>query len=279
MRIAACMVSLVFWLAVLATAVPLPAQQRKTPALEEILRQLETNLDQYDASVPSLFCDEHVVSQVFPGLRSQNTITDSVFRLKRVVAAHNTTTLDESRDVKTVNGRPAKSQELGGPSVLSGIFEGALSVVTMSQSACMNYTLEGSRGKDPAAPYVIRFASVITPQNAANCLLQEDGKGRVLIDPATLEVTRLELTTPHHTIIPGGPYTSPVKGEWVLSVDYAPVPLGGRTFRLPAVITSRETSGGGTFHQTVWSFRATYRNFHKLEVSSRIVPAEETPGK
>ncbi len=278
MRMAGRTISQVFRLALLAIAVPLSAQQ-KVPPLEEILRQLETNLDQYDARVPSLFCDEHVVSQVFPGMRNQNTVTDSVFRLKRMAAAGNTTTLDESREIKTVNGRPAKSQELGGPSVLSGIFEGALSVVTMSQSVCMNYTLERPRGNDPLAPYVIRFASVITPQNSAKCLLEEDSKGRILIDRATLEVMRLELTTPHHTIIPGGAYSGPVKGEWVLSVDYAPVPLGGQSFWLPAAVTSRETSGGGTFHKIVWTFRATYRNFHKLEVTSRIVPAEGTAGK
>lgn len=258
----------------LAPAGSVPAQPRKPPTLDEILQQLETNLNQYDASVPSLFCDEHIVSQVSPGLRAQNTVTDSTFRLKRVVASGKTTSLDESREVKTVNGQPAKSQDIAGPSILSGVFEGALAVVTLSQRVCMNYTLERTRRNDPAAPYVIRFASVITPKNSRDCLLQEDGKGRAFIDPATMQITRLELTTPHHAIIPETMYTSAVSGQWLLTVDYAPVSLGGQTFWMPATIDSRETSGGGTFHQIVWLYRATYRNFHKLEVTSHILPAD-----
>jgi hypothetical protein len=263
----------------LALAIPVHAQQTKAPALDDILQRLETNLDQYDSRVPSLFCDEHVVSQVTPGIRDQNTVTDSVFRIKRIVAHDRSTTLDESREVKTVNGQLSKSQDIAGPSILSGIFEGALAVVSRSQTACMNYTLERPPKRDPAAPYIIRFASVITPQNSANCLLQEEGKGRVFVDPASMQITRMELTTPHHTIIPGSGWASPIKGEWVLAVDYAPVTLGGQTFWMPTVITSREASGAGTFHQIVWTYRATYRNFHKLEVTSHIVPANESPGK
>ena len=40
------------------------AQQAKTPALDEILERLEANLNHYDKSLPSLFCDEHVVSSM-----------------------------------------------------------------------------------------------------------------------------------------------------------------------------------------------------------------------
>jgi hypothetical protein len=149
----------------------------------------------------------------------------------------------------------------------------------MNQRVCMNYTLERPSRKDPAAPYVIRFASVVTPQNSASCLLQEEGKGRVFVDPTSMQITRMELTTPHHTIIPGSAWESPIKGEWVLAVDYAPVTLGGQVFWMQTVIRSRETSGGGTFHQIVWSFRASYRNFHKLEVTSHIVPAGEALGE
>jgi hypothetical protein len=62
------------------------AQRAKTPTLEEILQRLEANLNHYDTGVPSFFCDEHVISQVESGLRNQDTITDSVFRLKRIPA-------------------------------------------------------------------------------------------------------------------------------------------------------------------------------------------------
>ena len=266
-------------IAFLAFALPLSAQPNKVPTLDELLQRLETNLNEYDAQVPSFFCDEHAVSQVTPGMPRQNTVTDSVFRLQRGFGPDHRPVLNESREVKSVNGKPANVQDLSGPSTLSGLFEGGMAVVSINQRSCMNYRLEKRNRKDQSAPYVVRFASVITPQNSANCLLQEDGKGRALIDPASMQITRLELTTPHHTIIPGSVWASPMKGEWVLAVDYAPVALDGRNFWMPETITSQSTSGRGTFHQIVWTFHATYRNFHKLEVTSHVVPADATPNR
>jgi hypothetical protein len=259
-------------------------QQAKTPTLEEILQRLEANLNHYDAGVPSFFCDEHVVSErehsqrkMEHGQRNENIITDSVFRLKRTLNPDHTTTLVESREIKTVDGKPATSQDMDGPTMLRGWFEGGLAIVSPSQTTCMNYTLQRINKNHPADPYVVRFATVLTPQNSADCLLQEDSKGRVFIDPASMQVTHLELTTPHHTIIEGDSYRSPVVGKRDLTIDYAPVQLEGQTFWMPSTITLHATSGSGTFHMIVWSFRATYRNYHKLEVKSRILPGFERP--
>lgn len=253
------------------------AQRAKAPSLEEILERLEANLNHYDTSVPSLFCDEHVVSQVEPDVRNPETITDSVFRLKRTANPDHTTTLVESREIKTVNGKPATSQDIDGPTLLNGAFEGGLAVVSLNQTACMNYTLQRINRNRPAEPYIVRFATVLTPQNSAKCLLQENSKGRVFIDPASMQITHLELTTPRHVINSGNSYGSPGVGKRDLTVDYAPVLLGGDTFWMPSTITMRVTSGSGTFHMIVWSFRATYRNYHKLEVKSRILPGFDVP--
>ena len=40
----------------------------------------------------------------------QNTVTDSVFRLKRAIGPDHAPILNESREVKTVNGQPAKAK-------------------------------------------------------------------------------------------------------------------------------------------------------------------------
>ena len=260
---------------------PALAQPAHPPTLDDILLGLENSLHHYDTSIPSFFCDEHVVSQMVPAPASQNTVTNSIFRLKRSVNADNSTSLDESREVKTVNGRPATSQDLSGPSVLSGVFEGGLAVVSLNQKACMRYNLERIRPNRPQDPYVIHFATVDAAHRTDSCLLQEQGKGRVLIDPVTLQVTRMELTIPHHTIdperrAPSGYIYPATIGEWVLSVDYAPVQLSGQTFWMPATITSHTSSGTNTFKPTFWSFKATYRNYHKLEVTSRIVPPDSS---
>jgi len=258
-----------------------PERRTGTPALGEILQRLQENLDQYDSGVPSFFCDEHVVSRMVPDVHNQETVTDSVFRLKRTPHPDHTTTLEESREVKTVNGQPATKQEIDGPSIVRGAFEGGLAVVSLNQTSCMNYTLQRINRNDAKAAIIIHFASVLTPENSGGCLLHENGRGRVLIDPATMQVTRMELTTPHHTIIPGDKMgygsSGAIMGDWVLSVDYAPVVLDGKSFWMPATIASRSTSGRGTFHPIVWTFRATYSNYHKLEVTSRILPFSEAP--
>ena len=253
------------------------ARQPNTLTLNEILQRLEANLNHFDTSVPSFFCDEHVISQVTADRSDRNTITDSIFRLKRTPSPDHTTSLVESRDIKTVNGKPATSQDMEGPSMLRGAFEGGLSVVSASQTSCMHYTLQHINSKRPNERYNIRFATALTPQNSAYCLLQESSTGRVLIDPASMQITHLEITTPRHTIIPGSAYASPVIGKRVLTLDYAPVELGGETFWMPSTITMRSTSSKGTFRPTIWSFRATYRNYHRLEVKSRILPGSTAP--
>jgi hypothetical protein len=51
--------------------------------------------------------------------------------------------------------------------------------------------------------------------------------------------------------------------------------LGGETFWLPSTITMRSVSGSGTFHTITWTFKATYRNYRRMEVTSHIVPGSE----
>jgi hypothetical protein len=253
------------------------AQQAKAPTLDEILHRLQANLNHYDARVPSLFCDEHVVSsQMERNIPDESTVTDSVFRLKRTPKPDHTTSLAESREIKTVNGKPATSQDVDAPTMLSGAFEGGLAVVSLEQTACMSYELQPLNRKRPAEPYIVNFATALTPRNSAACLLREKSKGRASIDPSSMQVTHLELTTPRHVMIPGDSFSPPVVGRRFLSVDYAPVLLGGETFWMPSAITMRITRGSGTFHESVWSYQAAYRNYHKLEVTSRILPGTES---
>jgi hypothetical protein len=223
------------------------AQDTKQPTLDEILERLEANLDRYDADIPSFFCDEHVISQVVPGERDQNTVTDSVFRLKRTPNPDHTTTLVESREIKSVDGKPATSQKMEGPTLLSGVFEGGLAVVSPNQTSCMNYTLQRINKSRAADPFIVRFATVLTPENTAGCLLQEDSKGRVFIDPASMQIAHLELTTPHHVIFRGDAYTSRVVGERVRLSCWAARPSGchPRSPRAPQATPEPFTQSSG----------------------------------
>jgi hypothetical protein len=120
----------------------------------------------------------------------------------------------------------------------------------------------------------VRFTTLLTPVNIADCFLQEKSKGRVVIDAASMQVKRLEIETPRHTIVEGDEYPSPEVSRRELTVEYAPVLLGSETFWMPSAIEMRTTSGSG-FDQTVWTFQASYRNYHRLEVKSRILDGPE----
>jgi hypothetical protein len=254
-----------------------PAQQAQTPTLNDILQKLQDNLDAYHRGIPSFYCDERAVSRIavqYTGHQSQNTITDSTFRVKRTANPDGSTTLTESRDVKSVNGFAAEGEEIGGPAVFSGALSGGPVVVSLSQTACMRYSLRPIHPDKPDDPYIVEFASKPANERPANCVLTEDGTGLVDIDPATMQVTHLEFKVPQHTIFAGGRSPSghvvpPTRGPWVASIDYARVVLEGKTFWMTKTIDAKMTGG---FGPSTWSFNAHYSNYHKLEVTSRIVP-------
>jgi len=249
------------------------AQGNKPLTLDEILQRLDANLDRYDRHIPSLFCDEHVVSQMeASGMRDQAMVTDSIYRLKRTQNADHTMSLVESRDLVKVDGKPPTSKNLEGPILLSGWFEAGFALISRSQSTCTKYALQKIHKDRPGEPFVVRFETVLTSQNATVCLLEEESSGRVFIDPETMQIKRLELVTPHHVIVPGDRYNSPLVGKRTLNIDYEPVELGGEAFWLPSTIVMQATSGAGTFHLNTWSFRGIYSNYHKLQVTSRILP-------
>ena len=239
------------------------AQQTPQPTLDEILLRLENNLHHYDSQVPNFFCDEHVASLMVYGKKRQSSVTDSVFRLKRVLNLDQATTFIESREIKTVNGIPAVGTHISGPSILTGVFSGGLDTVSLSQKACMRYTLLPIR---PGEPYIVQFATLPGNHRPPDCVLREDGSGQVFIDPATMQVKRMEAIVPHHIILP-----TQTVDVWRITIDYSPILLGGQTFWMPTKITSRATPTADD-DLAIWSFDASYTNYHKLEVTSHILP-------
>jgi hypothetical protein len=236
------------------------AQQVAPPTLDEILLRLESNLDHYDKQVPNFFCNEHVVSSLSYGQKHQSTSTDSVFRVIRTSSG----VLSESREIKAVNGTPANGEHVGGPAILSGVFKGGLDAVSLRQKACMSYTLQPIEPGHSDEPYIIQFTTLPNTQRRSECVLREEGAGRVFIDPITTQVTRMELRVPSHVINPGE------VGVWYIAIDYAPILLVGQTFWMPTALTSTATPSD-VYTPTVYSFSARYSDYHKLEVTSHIV--------
>ena len=266
-----------YWLVVILLVdflVPLQsvfAQQTPFPTLDEVLTRLEDNRQHYDTQIPNFFCDEHVASLLTYDKNHQSTTTDSVFRLERILKPDRTAKLVESREIKAVNGTPAAGDSIGGPVILSGVFSGGLYVVSLSQKACMRYALEPMKPEHPGDPYVVEFATLPSDQLPSGCVMRENSTGRVFIDPATMQVKRMELTAPHHNISVAEP-----PGVWSIWVDYAPVVFAGKTFWIPTIIRSKAVPDR-PHNSTVYTFDARYSNCHKLEVTSRVLPFGESP--
>lgn len=249
--------------------------QGSPPTLDDVLQRLEANLRRYDKSLPSLFCDETVDSKLEPSFPKQDAVVASVFRLKRTANGDGTSSLVESRDVISVNGKNPADHKADLPVQLDGAFAGSFAVVSLDQSHCFQYSMKRVDKRHPTGPYVIRFSSLPTPSNPSGCLLNEKSDGLVLIDPATFEMTHLEINTSHHLIRPGNEYVAPYRGKRAITIDYSPVSFDRTSFWLPSVINLKVIGGGGTFKQTTWSFHGEYRNCHQLQVRSRILTEHE----
>ena len=254
------------------------AQQAKPLTLSEILQQMESNLRRYRAEVPSFLCDEHLVSkenQYLAGQGHLDTEADSVFRLKRGFNADGTTTLTESRDVKAINRHPANGEDVNGPSRLEGAFSGGLSAILLNEAACIHYTFRQMESGSAPRAYVVGFSSLPASERPIGCSLEDGASGKVFIDPASMQITRMEMKVPRHGIFPmtaDGQSMPALLGSWELSIVYAPVMLDGRVYWMPANISSITMTKSFD-----WTFKTTYRNYHKLEVTSRILPPSAAP--
>ena len=270
---------------------PAQAQQAQPITLDDVVDRLQANLDSYKKLIPSFLCDERLASTMhqdgggsavnldpampqYDGASAGNyeTIAESVFRLKRDEHDDHTVSLDESREIRTIDGRPANGHDLDGPAMLSGAFSGGLAVVSEDERACMTYTLEPFK---PREPIVVRFSTVPAAQRPKDCILLEDGSGRVVIDPPSMQISRVEFKIPHHVATSDLSRDAKARKtitKWNVAVDYAPVRLDNRIFWLPKTIESTQNAS-----TVEWSFRAIYRNYHKLEVNSRIVIPNDPP--
>jgi hypothetical protein len=266
------------------------ARSASDPATGELLVRVWANFEGYLSSIPNFFADEHVVSSVTTAYSSPaknsirvsdtastlDTTIDSIFRLKRFSADGKTADLIESREIKAVDHQPAsKDQRLIGPAILTGAFSYAPNVLAPQFKECYDYRLLSKR-HNPEVAVLFLHADVLVLEYAlrsplpagVQCPVREQTRGRAFIDPASMQIVRLEQQRPRHEEGSGPTVT------WSWSIDYARVMLDGNRYWLPKTISSKASSlDGGRFK---WSFLATYGNYHLMTVTSTILPAADS---
>ena len=254
--------SLVLFATLPATA-RLSAQQPEEISLNDILIRMQANLANYLNNVPNFFCDEHVDSDLQqPGATRMKTVTDSIFRLRRSTDSGGQLSFTESREVKTIDKRPAQGEAIHGPAIFSGAFTNAASVVSLEMLHCYDYSLEpnGRLGNTPAI--VVAFVSQESALTDKSCPTPERESGHAYIDPKDLHLLRVEARIPNHETV------NNVLALWTWEIDYAPVTFDAKKFWMPKTIASKAEAND---NRAVWSFTAKYSNYHKLTVTSHII--------
>jgi hypothetical protein len=247
----------------LAQQTPAPNSAPATPPLQEILLHLQENLWDYLANVPNFFCDEHVISTLQQeGARDVKTTTESVFRLVRSKAIGEAHTFSESREVKTINKKAAKGDQIQGPAIFGGAFSTAVGIVSLEESRCFDYTLEPPTLLNKVPAILIDYALNPDMLTDDSCPGPEKQSGRAWIDPVTFHPLRVEMAVPNHKD------NNNRRVLWTWAVDYAPVAFDNKQFWMPRTITSKAEANDAS---GIWSFTASYSNYHKLIVNSRII--------
>jgi len=264
-------------------------------SLDSILAALDANVGDYGRSVPSFLCKEHVVSEMeytsnAAGFR--RTITDSIFRVRRSSGADGLVHIDESRVLTAVDGKPPppeaaeETTEFNAPMSVSGIFSGALNLVSIYGKKCFRFKVHLPRKGHPDDRIVIDFDNLPLRERDPACFYTDNISGHAFIQPSSMRVVHMEAKMRDHEMMPG------VRELWEWAIDYAPVTLGGKIFWMPATIRSKAVPnsetvstltpgtgrrGGGTTGsmQTsppTYKLQAKYADYHRLNVVSRIVP-------
>jgi hypothetical protein len=236
--------------------------QQPPPALEQILSRVEANTEQYQATVPSFLCDEHITSQeLHDGRLKHETTVDAVFRVTR--SASQVGKLTESREVKAIDGKPSSNAKLSMPISFSGGFSGALDkFLSADHRQCFDYSSDTTVNA-PAGTAAFTFsAREAAAKDPACSSIQPGTTGKFVVDSAAVQVIHVERTVPQavgkdHAVL------------GTASVDFAPVNLSGKSFWLPITIGASTTETPKT---NAFRFTAHYSNYHRFAASSTILP-------
>jgi hypothetical protein len=257
-------------LSLLLAALPCNAQQ-KALTVDAVLARVQENIAEFKKSVPHFVSDESVVSQRFVDDKLKEEMkTESSFEVKPL----STGEMDESRTIRLVDGKIAKSQKVVLP---IGAISGYTYALRFVDDKCLAYSLGEVQGVDKT---ILVLGS---PKPAsADCHYLPSFSMKALVDPQSFQILRLEYTFQDcqihfrlQGIIEQTPFVpcAIIKDKVVTGVEeYAQVALGGKTFWLPKIVTSDLKDKDD--RKKPDHYEAHYTNYHLFAVSSKILPGD-----
>lgn len=245
------------WLALFAI-VP-DARPQQLPPVEEFLDRLYDYSAQYTATLPSLSCNESIVSQQMKNgkVKWQVRIEGAMREIRTENPAD---PFHEQHQFLTVNGRPAK-KHFETPYFIRGGFANLIEFRHPEMRQCLEHRISPSG--DGKTIRIDTELKADAPQPACKAvwpgshwMVIADENGHVLHSERRISSEDAEI---HDQ-------------AYFAAMDYAPQQFGDRTFWLPAKFYSQDADDQGRMY-------ATYSNCHRYAGELRILPdtVPETP--
>jgi hypothetical protein len=247
--------SVLRWVALVALLLDLnlPAQTRPQPSLQSILARLDETAASFATSIPDFLADEIYVSQELRGAKVKRSVT-TVSTLRVLKTSGKPT--NESRDIHTINGKAASGDQIHGPFIMNGGFDQFLLYLRTSNIRCYDARIEPS---SDTSQITLLF---LAKESAEHCSPHYVGETiTAILNAQTLHIVRIDHVVP---LIRGIN-----RANSSMSADFAQVQLGELTFLLPTHVRSQLTFDAS---DRILRSDAVYSNFHRLAVTSNIVP-------
>jgi hypothetical protein len=239
---------------------PAVAGCQQLPSLDVLLDRLDAYAKQYQATLPSLFCEEQITSQA---LNKKGKVTWEVkiqSTLREVRTEDPYDPFREEREFKSVGGRHSK-RPFQTPYFVEGGFAGLVGFKSWEQRECFDYALaSGDNGQTVRLDMTLK-----TTFTSPSCARLPAGLHRTVVaDPETGRILHTERTiAPEAAVSAASVYFG--------GIDYAPQNLGEQTFWLPSRFYAHDAQNTGRMF-------ATYSNCHRYTVELKVLPGKSYPG-
>jgi hypothetical protein len=260
-------------LALFLAASGLQSQQALQPAspLQALVDRLYAYADQYRATLPSLSCDERIVSEImsYDGKIKRRVQVDGTMRELRKTPPDPFDPFSEQHTVAKVNGKRVRGgtlnvEEVNLPYFIQGIFANLIGFHHEELKDCFVYSASAvNDGK--AGEVQVEVDRKPEPVAAACRSILAGTHYMVIADAETGRIVHSERTIP--------PGASEQNDEaYFASIDYAPVQFGDRIFWLPAQSSAHDATDTGRME-------SVYSNCHRYGSEVRIMPDVPQTGK
>jgi hypothetical protein len=225
--------------------------QDEIPPVDHVLTQLFAYSRQYQASLPSLSCDESITSQVVKDgkIKKEMKIESTLRELRSGTGVDPFT---EQHEFRTVDGHPAKSHfEI--PFFVQGGFANALGFSKEEQKVCYDYRL--SKGED-GKTWKLQMALRPNAVDGVCKAIPEGYRKSVVLDRATGRVILTEREI-------SAAAAKSMKEIFYVSVEYGPRKIGEETLWLPIRMSAHDPANEGRL-------TVTYSNYHRYTGSMTL---------